>query len=124
MVAERVKPVTPEEYLALEAKYDMKSEYENGVIVAMTWPDFSHVRIATNILMAAQRLLKPGGCSALGSDMRITTPDSKNYLYADCTIYCGDPQLKRIAGLDALENPSVIFEVLSTTTEHRDRGAK
>ena len=124
MVAQRVKPVTSEEYLALEAKYDTKSEYENGVIVAMTGADFSHVRITTNILVAIQRLLKSCGCGALGSDMRITTPDSMNYLYPDCSVYCGEPELRRIAGLDALENPSVIFEVLSPTTEKRDRGSK
>ncbi|HKV39639.1 MAG TPA: Uma2 family endonuclease, partial [Blastocatellia bacterium] len=37
---------------------------------------------------------------------------------------CGEPEVVNIRGVDALVNPVVIVEVLSPSTENRERGEK
>jgi Uma2 family endonuclease len=45
-------------------------------------------------------------------------------LYPDLTIVCGEPEFEIVQHLKALVNPTVIFEILSDSTERRDRGVK
>ena len=124
MVAQRVKPVTPEEYLALEAKYDTKSEYENGVIVAMTGGSYAHVKLISRLMRATMANLGSAGCEMLPFEILTHAESAGAFYYPDCVVVCGEPILTKRAGIEVLENPSVIFEVLSPTTEKRDRGSK
>ncbi|HKV38410.1 MAG TPA: Uma2 family endonuclease [Blastocatellia bacterium] len=50
--------------------------------------------------------------------------DSIVGVLAQGTVACGAPEVENIRGVDALLNPAVIVEVISPTTEARDRGEK
>lgn len=66
-----------------------------------------------------QRTLGHGPCYPLSSDMRVRVGETR-YVYPDVVVVCGDPQLEDD---DTLLNPTLIIEVLSTSTEAYDRGA-
>lgn len=55
--------------------------------------------------------------------MKIATNSKALFSYPDLVIVCGEPQYHDKKG-DVLLNPSVIFELLSPSTENYDRGEK
>jgi Uma2 family endonuclease len=110
--------ITLEEYLTLEQTSDERHEYYNGEMFAMAGGSPNHADIAANLVREIGNRLKQG-CRVRGSDMGIKTPTGL-HTYADAVISC-DPQ--QYDG-NFLINPQVIFEVLSDSTEARDRGKK
>jgi Uma2 family endonuclease len=54
--------------------------------------------------------------------MRVRIPE-RRYYYPDIVVVCGEPQLEDSA-FDTLLNPTLVLEVLSESTEKRDRGEK
>lgn len=46
------------------------------------------------------------------------------YRYADIVVVCGPPVIEKVQGQDVLVNPSLIFEILSPSTEAYNRGQK
>lgn len=114
-------PLSPEAYLALERAAETKSEYIDGQMVAMSGASFEHVTIGGNIYGQLFSKLRGGPCRPLTSDMRVHAHDS--YFYPDVTAVCGSPDLGGPPA-DTLQNPTVIFEVLSPSTEQRDRTVK
>ena len=52
--------------------------------------------------------------------MRVRVLPGRMYAYPDVTVVCGKPKLAD----DRQDNPAVIFEVLSPSTETYDRGIK
>jgi Uma2 family endonuclease len=123
-MSRQIKPyVTPEEYLALERKAEYKSEYLHGEIFAMTGASRKHNLIAVNILGELHRQLKGKPCEVYPSKMRVKVAATGLYTYPDVVVVCGEPQFEDDY-LDTLINPTVLFEVLSKTTERYDRIAK
>jgi Uma2 family endonuclease len=123
-MSRQFKPyVTPEEYLTLERKAEYKSEYLHGEIFAMTGASRKHNLIAVNIAGELHRRLKGKACEVYASEMRVKVAASGLYTYPDVVVVCGEPQLEDDY-LDTLLNPTVLFEVLSKTTERYDRIAK
>jgi Uma2 family endonuclease len=55
--------------------------------------------------------------------MRVKMPASDLYVYPDVVVVCGTPQFED-SDLDTLLNPTLVIEVLSQSTEFRDRGVK
>src|SRR5437879_5571177 len=55
--------------------------------------------------------------------MRVKVSATGLYTYPDVVVVCGGPQFED-KNVDTLVNPTVIFEVLSDSTESYDRGAK
>src|SRR5262245_27364554 len=109
------------EYLALEAASNVKHEYLDGQIYAMAGgsPEHSALQLAVPTLLLAQ--LRTGRCRAHGSDLRVRVLATGLATYPDVTIICGprelDPEDK-----NSVTNPTVLVEVLSTSTEDYDRG--
>ncbi|MDZ7379999.1 MAG: Uma2 family endonuclease, partial [candidate division KSB1 bacterium] len=62
-------------------------------------------------------------CAVYASDMRVQVPASNLYVYPDIVVVCGTPQFED-SDVDTLLNPTLIVEVLSHSTECRDRGVK
>jgi len=56
----------------------------------------------------------------LTSDQRIRTGE-RRYVYPDATVVCGAPVLEPD---DVIVNPTIVVEVLSSSTEQYDRGLK
>ena len=127
MAAEAKPYLTPEEYLAIEREAEYKSEYWNGHMWPLGGAPFAmaggrpeHNLICLNVGGELRSLLK-GRCRVYNSDQRILVSASGLYTYADVSVVCGAPMVKEN---DTLANPIVIVEVLSKTTELRDRGVK
>ncbi|HEU0297799.1 MAG TPA: Uma2 family endonuclease [Longimicrobium sp.] len=116
---------TPEEYLALERHAELKSEYIDGRIIAMT-PGGSapHNYIAGNIYAGLLTRFSGRGCHVYFSDVKVRFGrGGTNYTYPDVMALCGTPRYED-GFKDTLDNPSLIVEVLSDSTERYDRGEK
>jgi Uma2 family endonuclease len=112
--------LSEEEYLRLERTATEKSEYHDGQMFAMSGGTANHSLIGGEILTLLRRQL-PAGCRIFTADLRIIVPAVRTYLYPDCSVVCGDPQLQ---GNDNLLNPLLVVEVLSPSSEAYDRGKK
>jgi len=125
MSAQPQRPfVTPAEYLAIERAADYKSEYFAGEMFAMAGASDPHETIVVNLTREVSNELRGSKpCRPKGGNLRVRVRLS-NYLYPDMTIVCGKPDYDDDAYLDTLINPTVIFEILSESTEHKDRGIK
>ena len=115
--------LTPEEYLAFERKATIKHEYLAGEIVAMSGASFAHNFITGDIFGELRAQLRDGRCKAATSDMRVKVSKTGSYFYPDVVVFCGAPQAADSES-DTLLNPTVITEVLSPSTEARDRREK
>jgi Uma2 family endonuclease len=115
--------LTPEEYLARERDSQFKSEYFRGETFSMAGASREHNLIVANIVRAAGNLLEEQSCEVYPGDMRVKVSATGLYTYPDATIVCGEPQFEDDE-LDTLLNPTVVFEVLSESTEAYDRGTK
>ena len=118
------KYISPEEYLKLEDKAEMKSEYIDGEIVAMSGAKFYHNKIQVNITVVLSNQLEAIGCEGLSSEMRLRIPACNRYYYPDLMFICEPEELEIREGLENLLNPSIIVELLSPSTEKFDRGDK
>ena len=66
---------TPEEYISLERKATLKSEYLSGEILAMSGASLSHTRITLDIATELNIQLRGQECEVVTNDMRVkTTP--------------------------------------------------
>jgi len=115
--------LTPEEYLARERQSETKSEYFNGEVFAMAGASVAHNQIVINLVLSLGGKLKDGPCRIFSSDMRVKVRQTRSYAYPDIVVICG-PLRFEDRKQDTLLNPTVIFEVLSSSTERYDRGGK
>ena len=115
-------PCTPEEYLMREREASLKSEYLNGQIFAMAGASRRHNLITFNLAMELGPQLMGRDCEAYMNDMRVRVSPT-TYTYPDVVAGCGKP-LFEDNQFDTLLNPHVIIEVMSPSTETKDRGVK
>ena len=118
-----IKQLSVEEYLAFEEKAKFRHEYMDGEIFSMAGATRKHSKIASNIGIELGPQLKGKGCEVHFSDLRVRARKN-HYVYGDVTIFCGEPELEIYKETEILLNPKVIVEVLSKSTEARDRGDK
>lgn len=114
---------SPEEYLALERHADVRSEYIGGRIVAMmpgeTRP---HNLIVAALVSRLYGHLIDGPGEVYSCAQRVKVSASGDYLYPDVMVSCG-PRFEA-GSSDNLLTPVLIIEVLSDSTERRDREKK
>jgi Uma2 family endonuclease len=115
--------VTPEEYLDLERKAEFKSEYHDGKIFAMSGVSRRHDRINAQLSGLMHQQLDGGKCEWFTANMRVLVEASGLYTYPDLSVVCGEPRFAD-PYVDTLTNPTLLFEVLSPSTEDYDRGRK
>ena len=115
--------LTQEEYLAFEREADIKHEYCNGQLYAMSGASRAHNLISLNIAGELRSQLKGRTCEVYMSDMRVLVDAARSYRYPDVVVACDAPRFQDDV-FDTLLNPTVIVEVLSQSTEARDRGEK
>lgn len=114
---------TPEEYLTIERKAIVKSEYLRGQIIAMSGASLAHTRIIADIVTELNIQLRGGACEVISNDMRVKTGAKDAYFYPDVVVFCGEPEFEDNV-FDTLLNPRLVIEVLSPSTEVFDRGEK
>ncbi len=115
--------LTPDAYLAIERAAETKSEYLDGEIVMMTGASREHNRIVANLIRTLGNQMIEQDCVVYPSDLRVRVSATGAYLYPDLVVTCGEEQYTD-QQVDTLLNPRLIIEVLSHSTEARDRGRK
>jgi len=122
MAVQRNDWISPEEYLRLDREaLDIKYEYDDGQIYAMSGGSTSHSLLAGNMFTILKAHLRGGPCKAYTSDMRVYVSEEQ-YLYPDVSVSCDPKDTQEIK--DILQSPRLIIEVLSPSTEMRDRTRK
>jgi len=112
--------LTHEEYFALEQAEDQRYEYHAGEVFAMAGGTESHALISMNVGAALVSALRGKPCRVYGADMKLYVRDYDKFCYPDVQVLCE----KGIRHEDYVENPILVVEVLSDSTESYDRGRK
>lgn len=117
--------MTLDEWRTLErSSHDLKHEYIDGQVYAMSGGSLSHGRIGSNAVRALEDALAAAGqtCFVYTSDVAVRVSPTR-YTYPDASISCDE---RDQPGRDKTEvvMPRLIVEVLSTGTEAYDRGDK
>lgn len=124
-----LKPYVPfADYLEAEQRSDIKHEWFNGAIYAMSRGTPEHARLSARIVRLLGNAL-PEDCEVYSSDMMLYMAEVKLSTYADGSIVCGPLEtitVKRNGKSlgEGVTNPVVIIEVLSESTERYDREEK
>lgn len=115
--------VTYAEYLELDAASEVKHEFAAGAIVAMAGGTVEHGRLIAKLSTLLSNRLEARPCVVLPSDVRLRIRAADRATYPDLQVVCGgiarDPD-----DPDAVVNPVVVVEVLSSSTAPSDRGDK
>jgi Uma2 family endonuclease len=116
--------ITVDEFLTLEfsGAEGFRVELDNGVISMMAGGSVRHARIQRNLIGLLYASLKGSGCSPYGSDVGVRTHDL-SLRYPDVTIICGHNDEQSDA-LFEIDNPRVVFEILSPSTRRLDLETK
>lgn len=112
---------TPEEYLALEEKSEVRHEYFAGEIFAMAGASKSHNLLAQNVALSLRVGLRGKGCQVFMEDVRLVVRENNHYAYPDVLVSC-DPDDRRDPYL--VRQPVLIVEILSLSTAEYDRTEK
>ncbi len=115
--------LSEQEYLARERTAEFKSEFYRGEIFAMAGATREHNLIAANVSRALGNQLANRPCEVYQSDMKVRVAATGLYTYPDVVVGCGELQFVDSAK-DALLNPIVLIEILSSSTAAYDCGTK
>jgi Uma2 family endonuclease len=115
---------TVAEYLALEEASDIKHEYVDGYLYAMSGGTLDHDGVANNVrrILGNHLAGRPPGtpCLLRGPDVQLHTSPTL-YYYPDALVMCGPRPAGTAIGL---HDVTLVVEVLSDATAIRDRGEK
>ena len=115
--------LSADDYLAWEREQPLRHEYFRGEVFAMAGGSLRHNALCSNVHAALNQELRARGCVVLTSDQRVASRDRDRYVYPDVSVVCGEAQTEP-GTKDVLANPMILVEVLSSSTEQFDRGAK
>ena len=118
-LAEKIRWISIDEYLAGEEVSQIKHEYRDGVVYAMAGTSDRHNRIAGNIFNSLYNHLADQPCEPFIESMKVRT-SPKTFYYPDVLVACdgrgADPYYRN--------EPRLIVEVTSPSTEQVDRTEK
>ncbi len=113
--------MTEEEFLAFEEKSKIRHEFMDGEVFAMAGATRKHNLANTNISRVLGNQLLETDCEVYVNDFRVRIRLGHN-VYPDVAVACGD--IQTVDKDKTLLNSIVVFEVLSNSTEKRDRNEK
>ncbi|MGE5658100.1 MAG: Uma2 family endonuclease [Actinomycetota bacterium] len=113
--------LTPQQYLDWEEKQSLKYEYIDGEVLAMTGGTIPHNDLAVNLTTLLKNHLRGKGCKVSMADAKVGVSESGPFYYPDVMVSCDERDKKAI---QVIYNPCLIAEVLSPSTEAKDRGKK
>ncbi len=116
------KKYTAEEYLALEKRAENRSEYVNGYIFKLAGGTEAHNDITLNIASQLKIKLR-GKCKTFASDMKVWVEEVGTFFYPDVTVVYGE-RIYHKGKRDIIENPILLFEILSQSTKEYDKNDK
>jgi len=110
--------ISVEEYLHDESTREIKHELINGNVYAMAGASANHERISMNLSVSFATHLKHSPCEPFGSDMKVKA--GTNFFYPDALVDCNFDESEPFY----TETPIIIIEVLSKSTNQKDRTSK
>lgn len=120
MHARAHRPYTEAEYFALEEESELRHEFIDGQIYAMSGGTGAHSLISANVVGVLHARLKGKPCRPFTADRRIAIEATGDYVFPDAVVICPPFDL---AGLSS-STPRVVVEVLSPSTRKRDFALK
>jgi len=114
--------ITPEDYLEGEKHSDVKHQYINGDVYAMSGTSDAHNGIALNLAGYLNTHLRATTCRVFMESVkaRIQTVDNDQFFYPDIQVTCDETDNERYFKTQA----KLIIEILSPSTERYDRAEK
>lgn len=113
--------MTAAEYLDWEPRQEIRYEYINGEVVAMTGGTVPHNDIAINLLTALLPSVRASGCRINMANVKLCVDESGLYYYPDLLVSCHPQDLN---AHKFIQFPKLIAEVLSPGTADKDRTEK
>lgn len=111
--------ITPEEYLEGEQYSQVRHEYVAGEVHAMVGASRAHSLIAGNLHALLHQHLRDTPCQVHMADLKVKAGEA--FYYPDLLVECErQPELEA----QFSERPILVVEVLSPSTERRDRTEK
>src|SRR4028118_1691944 len=113
--------LTPQDYLDWEEQQSIKYEYIDGEVFAMTGGTIPHNDLAVNLTTALKNHLRGKGCKVSMADAKVGVSERGPFDYPDVMVTCDERDRRAIR---VIYYPYLIVEVLSPSTEAKDRGKK
>ena len=117
------KYYTPEEYLELEEKSEVKNEYIDGEIIPMSGGTTNHNEIAGNFYLHFKLKMRNQNYKIYMGDVKLWMSRYQIYTYPDIMVIQGEPTYQG-TGITQVTNPLMIVEVLSKSTINYDKTDK
>jgi Uma2 family endonuclease len=110
--------MTVDEFLAWEERQELRHEFDGVAAKAVTGGTLAHSSIQLGLARALGNHLDGKPCRPHGSDIKVRTRTGVRY--PDAFVVCsqGDPSST------VVDDPVVVFEILSRSTGNRDLGVK
>ena len=117
-----VQHLSVEDYLKLEEDGDIRHEYVDGAVYAMSGVSEAHNAITGDILAALLTHLRGTPCTPYFADfkVRLEVNHKDLFYYPDVMVACGREGVET----HYLRYPKLVIEVLSPSTEKTDRREK
>jgi len=119
--APELRPLTPQEYFEWEAQQELRYEYLDGKVFAMTGGSLTHGRIGLNVASLLRSHVRGKDCTAFNSDCKVGISETGSFPYPDASVSYDE---RDFAATEFIRFPCLIVEALSPTTEAHDRGEK
>ncbi len=118
----RKLPVTAAEYLEGERSSEVRHEFVDGRIYAMSGASLRHNEICLDIATLLKSHLKGGPCRTFIEAVKVELADdlTEAYYYPDVFVTCEPAD----DDSHVVRQPKLIIEVLSPSTSRNDRGEK
>lgn len=125
VVAHDQQYMTIEEFLELEEHSLIKHQYVKGQVTPMPGGTLKHNIISSNIVTAINIAIRQHSRPFIvsNSDTKIWIPKIEAFYYPDAVVICEVPEYYE-GRKDIILNPLLIVEVLSSSTEMRDKTSK
>jgi Uma2 family endonuclease len=113
--------LTPDAYLQLEEKSEVKHEYIDDQVYEMAGTTDTHNTIGLNLALLIRNHLRGSECRIYFADFKARIEKRNCFYYPDIIVTC-DPKDRETPTYKCF--PKLIIEVLSNSTEAFDRGDK
>ena len=112
--------MSAQEFTRWEAEQDTRFEFVDGEVFAMTGGTYAHDRVRTNISALLLGHLRGTPCRVMGPEVMLRVDADSPGFYPDLLVACRsiDPNASSVS------EAKLIIEVLSPSTEKKDRGGK
>lgn len=120
-IPEQPQKMTIEEYLEWEPQQEIRYEFLNGEVFAMTGGTIPHNDIILNFYTNLHSHLRGRDYRINVLDVKVQVTPQSPYYYPDVIVSCDPEDLRAIK---FYKNPKLIAEVLSPGTSSKDRGEK